>query len=613
MRGILITILVSFYFVVFSQFNEYKSYYQFPIKPGETNYLAGTVGEIRYAHFHTGVDVKTGGAIGWPVYAPADGYISRIKISNGGYGQALYMAHPNGTFSVYAHLNGFEKNVERFVINEQYDKKSYEIELFPKENQFYFRKGQIIGYSGNTGSSSGPHLHFEIRDSKQRPMDLLQFDFSEIKDHLPPVVKKIAFVTLNEDARINELFGRYEFDLIKVKNTYRLNKPIQLEGLIGIEIYCYDLMDGITNKNGIIQTTMVIDNDTVFNENKAKLSFGKQRNMLRHYNYEAYKRGSRRFNKLYLDEGNEHNIYRKTNKGIYFEDQRKIQIFTRDSYQNLAIVELDINNEQMVHPPKTRFSKYEIIGNKLHFKSANGVGVRVDEWAPVRPYFSNGIVNYYLWNLAEGVPKSLFIDGKTITTDLVASIPPNQTISYHQQEFATRFTHRSLFDTIHLSFKKELDSVKNEELFRFKNGQDPLRSNVTVTLKPERQYDPEKAAVYSVFGRRRNYMGGKWGGNEITFKTRDLVTYTILTDSIPPTVKPIGTSPGKILFKIKDERSGIQSYKATLNGNFLLMRYESKKGLIWSVLPDPTIRLKGEFILEVIDNANNKTAYRQTL
>ncbi|MEM6829754.1 MAG: M23 family metallopeptidase [Bacteroidota bacterium] len=612
MKGIFVFVFFILHFVGFSQFDEYQSYYRFPINPGQTNYLAGTIGEIRAAHFHTGIDVKTGGAIGWPVYATADGYINRIKISTGGYGQALYMAHPNGTYSVYAHLDSFEENIQQFVIERQYEKESYAIELFPKQNQFYFKKGELIGYAGNTGSSSGPHLHFEIRDSQQRPMDLLQFGFKEVNDRLPPIVRKVAFITLDQNARVNELFGRYEFDLIKVKNTYRLTKPILLEGRIGVEIYSYDPMDGVHNKNGIIKTTMLVDGDTVFHENKGLLTFGKQRNTLKHFNYRAYRRGSRKFNKLYLDDGNEHNIYSKTNRGIYFDEQQKIQIFTLDSYQNLSATEISINSDDLIYPLKTRFRTYEIIGNKLHFKSKNG-GVRVDEWEPIDPYYSNGMINYYLWEISNGLPRSIFIDGKTISTDLVASIPPNQKISYHQQEFETSFTHRSLFDTVHLAFKKELDSVKNQEMFKFINHQDPLRSNVTITLKPDHLYDTEKSSVYSVFGRRRNYFGGDWQGNEITFKTRDLVTYTILTDSIPPTIKAVGTAPGKLLFRIKDDLSGIKSYKAFINGKFLLMRYEAKRNLIWSVPRESNIRLKGELLLEVIDNENNKTEYKQTL
>ena len=181
--------------------------YQFPVNPGQQNFLAGTVGEIRASHFHTGIDVKTGGRIGLPVYAVADGYLSRIKVSSSGYGYTLYMQHPNGTFSVYAHLEAFDTKIANWVIQQQYLKESFEVDLFPKRNQFAFEKGQVIGYTGNTGSSSGPHLHFEIRDANHQPIDVLSLRFKEIIDRIPPVVTQVAFITLEEDARINGFFG----------------------------------------------------------------------------------------------------------------------------------------------------------------------------------------------------------------------------------------------------------------------------------------------------------------------------------------------------------------------------------------------------------------------
>ncbi|WP_425392367.1 M23 family metallopeptidase [Ekhidna sp.] len=585
--------------------------YQFPINPGQQNYLAGTVGEIRSSHFHTGIDVKTGGRTGLPIYAVADGHISRIKVSASGYGYALYMKHPNGTFSVYAHLEAFDSRIAAWSLKEQYRKESFEVDLFPEAGQFQFKRGDIIGYSGNTGSSSGPHLHFEIRDANHQPIDVLSLGFDEIRDRIPPVVQKVAFVTLDQKARVNGYFGRYEFDLIKTNDGFQTKKPINLKGKIGVEIYSYDPMDGIPNRNGIKKTTFQLDGDTLFHEHKEFFSFGKQRNVLVHYNYSAYKKGSRRFNKLYLADGNEHNIYNVVNRGVDFGGQEEILIKTEDSYKNTSTTRIILSNDDIRMAPRLYGS--EQIGNYLHFKSKQQGSVLLDEWVPLIPYAESGEHQYYIWDLRKGTPKSLFIDGETVKTNLVGLIPSNQEISYVQKEFTLNLKRRSLFDTLYLAFEKEFDSVENRDLFHFKNQTQPIRSNMEIVLSPEKGYNQEKAMVYSVFGKRYNFMGGEWENGQIKFSTRDLVTYTILEDTIPPSIELKMANADYLKFRIDDELSGIKSFKATINGEFVLMHYEPKRKLIWSEKLNENIPFKGKFMLEVIDNSNNGTIYTKEL
>lgn len=596
-------------------------YYLFPINPGQQNYLAGTMGELRSSHFHAGLDIKTGGQIGWPVYATADGYISRIKISNGGYGRALYMTHPNGTTSVYAHLNKYADDIDKYVLEQQYEEESYEIQLFPDKNQFKFKQGEVIAYSGNTGSSSGPHLHFEIRDRNQRILDPLRFNFSEIKDNIAPQVKSIAFVTLNGDARINGTFGRHEFDVLKSYGTYKPRVPINLSGRVGIEVYAYDLLNGVYNRNGIPETTLVIDGDTIFREFKTNLSFSHQRSILVHMDYERYRRGGPKFNKLFIDDGNSNDFYTTSSAGYNFSDTtaHDITIYLKDSYGNISTIELQTNKRKVVNKPDPQIDQFEIFRNHLHLKShldsADDLSVYVrGTKMNISPYREDRKLAYSIWDLRNGIPDSIRLNNRTIKTDIYASIPSDNALSFYNHDFDVSFRNRTLFDTLYLRFNKSFDTERSLELFSFPLNDVPFQSSMRVTLKPKYYYPDSTARVYSVYGSSYGYMGGEWNDDgNIEFVARDLGTYTILEDTTPPTITPRIINSKEVYFKITDDRSGIKSYKATLDGKFLLMEYEYKKDLIWSRPINSNNPLKGEFILEVIDNTGNKSIYQRNL
>ena len=161
--AVFILILVSF--VSYSQKKYPPNYFQSPLDIPIV--LAGTFGELRSNHFHAGIDIKTQGKEGLKVYAVAEGYVSRIKVQQYGYGKAIYVTHPNGYTSVFGHLNKFKKEIESFIQRIQYRKENYETgNIYPKKDQFIIKKGEVIAFSGDTGGSGAPHLHFEIRDTR---------------------------------------------------------------------------------------------------------------------------------------------------------------------------------------------------------------------------------------------------------------------------------------------------------------------------------------------------------------------------------------------------------------------------------------------------------------
>ena len=299
-----------------------SNYYIFPIRTGQQNFLSGNMGEMRSNHFHAGIDIKTGGVEGLPIYAAADGFISRIKTSSWGYGNALYVQHPNGESTVYAHLLNYSDPIQDYVRAAQYAQKTFEIELFPERDKFPVKQGEVIAFSGNTGGSGGPHLHFEIRDKNQEVLNPLTYKFSEVVDNIPPDIDRIALITLEKDARINDQFGRFEFSLSQSGSKYQIKESISLHGLVGIELLGYDRANGANNRNGISCIETFMDEELIFYQNIAKFSFSETRDILAFHNYPIYKQTGRRFYKLYVDEGNSLPFYSQTkNKGklkMYF-------------------------------------------------------------------------------------------------------------------------------------------------------------------------------------------------------------------------------------------------------------------------------------------------------
>ncbi len=596
--------------------------YMFPIRPGEQNYLSGTMGELRSTHFHAAIDIKTSGISGLPVFAAFDGFVNRIKISTGGYGNALYMAHPNGYYTVYAHLQEFDPEIQDWVRQQQYKKQSFEIELFPERDQFSYKRGEIIGKSGNTGSSLGPHLHFEIRDQNQHVLDPLKFGFQEIKDNLPPVLSKIAFKTLDIDARVNGQFGTFVFDPVLKGNTYELPETISLKGKIGVAIYAYDRLNGVPNKNGIPCIDMKLDDQTVFQQNIENLSFGEMRNIMVHMDYPLWQATGNKFNKLYVDDGNSLaflNNHPPTVLNIQDTLPHNLSITLTDSYQNVRQFKMEIGPASKdVHDEKiTQYHDYqgfELTQNVLEYRIPADSLTRTTKVYTNRmtyeqiPAYSTADFAYYLWDLRNGLPDSIDICDGMLKPNFQIQINPGEQVNYFHNDFQIETTRRDLFDTLYLRFQKSME--EDREIFHFQNEVDPFKSWFKLTLKPDKSYNPEKSHVYTISNRGDlGFVGGEWQGQSITFGARDLVKFTVATDTIAPTVKPLTVSKNTLRFSISDERSGVKSFDAYVNDQWVLMNYDYKRNLIWSEKLNENIPFAGEVMLKVSDNAGNETIY----
>ena len=260
--------------------------------------LSGTFAELRATHFHSGLDIKTQQRTGLKVLASAEGYISRIKMSHYGYGKALYIEHPNGYTTVYAHLQKLSPEIEAFVKKKQYEKESYEIELFPDEKDLPVVKGGVIAFSGNTGGSGGPHLHFEIRDKTQRPMNPMLFGL-DVKDTTAPIIKSVYVYPIGENASVNKSKTKQKLRLTPLNNGDYITESIQAIGTIGFGIETIDRQDLAANSNGVYNIQTVVNGSRNFELSYDCFSFNETKHINGLIDYEHYRIKRQRIQKLF--------------------------------------------------------------------------------------------------------------------------------------------------------------------------------------------------------------------------------------------------------------------------------------------------------------------------
>lgn len=602
----------------------WTDYYQFPIKPGIRNTLAGTMGELRSTHFHTGIDIRTGGVQGVPVQAAADGYVSRISVSPSGYGNALYITHDNGQTTVYAHLQKFNDVIGSFIIKEQYKKQKSKINLFPEKNQFIVKKGDIIALSGNSGSSGGPHLHFDVRNDQPAVLNPLSFNFEEIVDTRSPEVRKIALKTVGINSRINDQFGRFVFDVKKVNGEYVIQNPLVISGTVGVELYAYDRQDWTRFRTGINTIIMKLNEELVFQQEIKEIPFSKSRNFYNHINFKQLKQKGLKYQKLYVDTGNELDFYKTNDTNglltINHQDSANLRIQMYDSYGNESVLNMIILGKK----DSTFETNYSLKSEPWHTILGNTLVVYspVDslEYAAqfhftdireyIMPsYLANG-ANVYLWNLLDGIPDSVTMRGVNELISVNTLIPSNQVYTYYSNFLEATFSKRSLFDSVYLNINYEKSRVQDLEIFSFGKSDYPVRSKINVLLFPSNTYNKENTFVYGIDDSGNfSFVGGKWEGQKIRFRTTNFGRYTLVSDTVPPSVKPLIINSEELVFRINDKLSGIQEISAYVNDQWVLMNYDPKKRQIWAVKNSDDEPFKGPLRLSITDNSNNEKLY----
>ena len=620
--------------------------YQLPLSG--TLQVSGTFGELRPDHFHSGLDLKTGGEEGKPVYAMNEGYVYRIKVSPYGLGNALFIHHPNGMYSVYGHLSKFNDEIQALVYQKQFVFKKFEQEIYLPANQIQVKKGDVIAYSGNTGNSFGPHVHFEIRDENNRAMDPLRFFPTSVADHIPPIILRIGIEPLGWGSLVNGKAEKHEIILEGKGPEYWIPETIFVNGTFGIEYQGHDRADETLNKLGINFSKLFLDDSLRFEFALEHFEFSDRKFINVHTDYSRHYETGYRFERCYIENGNELDAYPQTGLSprINLSDStlHYFRIEFRDRAGNLSVVRGKFQQkkpEEITVGVNEGKSSYLVMGVRrqqliIHLKNPlkqhlNGLLLEFGngESETIFPAYSAPAELVFLYDLSAGkIPVSVQdpISLKREKTHLTELIYPFRNTLVEQVGIKVFFSFKSVFDTLPLILK-EAGKYRNgfSPLFQVGDERIPLFKSFILNIQPEPGTSPD----YLVIGRKIGldkweYAGGqKAEDGSITASVGRFGKFCLLRDANPPSVSSgnftngakVASGQKNISIKISDDFSGIHPGKIllTLDGNWVLAAFDAKSGsLFWEWTSRPAAG-KHSLSLTVYDRAGNMSQQNFTL
>jgi hypothetical protein len=549
--------ILLFYGSLVAQTDYPKDYFRSPLDiPMQ---LSGNFGELRPNHFHAGFDIKTMQREGLNVYAVADGYVSRIKISTFGNGKTIYITHANGYTSVYGHLQKATDIIEDFIKKNHYSEKSFEIEMFLKPGQLVVKKGQKIALSGNSGASEGPHLHFEFRDnSTENIINPMLFGFDKmLKDTKKPMLSSIYVYPLDDKTIVNQSKRPLLLNLVLQKNGTYLADKVIANGKIGFGINAFDYDDVSFNKNGVYKV------ESFYN---GIPNFG--------YQFDTYSFDEMRYINAFID----YSRYKKT-------QQRIQKLFMKNPFRLTIIKTDDTNGVITVIPNLDGLYRIEIsdfYGNK----SAVSIPIKYDVLPSI--IGQEPILSKYL-------------------------VKAKKDSNFTKENMSVFFPAGTFYDDFYLNF-----NVKNDTLF-LHDETVPAHTNFTISIENSKYIEAQREKIFiaTLDGKKISYNSTYRKDTVFTTRVKTLGKFTLILDTIAPKIsilKPIEgkwlTDKSSIQFTISDSLSGIKSYNGYLNGNWILFEYDNKTKKITHNFNDGVVAEgANELKIVVIDNVGNSSIF----
>ena len=513
--------------------------------------LSGTFGEFRSSHFHYGLDITTNKKSGYEVYSIESGSIIRIRVSTSGYGKAIYVDHLNGLTSVYAHLKEFSPKIQEYIKEQQYLNKSYNIQKFFNVGDLVIDKGELIGYSGNTGGSSGPHLHFEIRDTKsQNPLNPLSFEY-KYEDNRRPIIRSL-YVFDETDSFKKDNPKQYPIE--KINDSIYKSKKVIYNNDIGIGVEVYDRQSGNNyNRNGIYEIRMYLDSILNFSYKMDNINISESIFRKVFYDYSLLKTRGIRVQKIY---------YPPNSKLSFLNHNTKTGIFdSNDSIKKDVQIEvIDWNNNKS-------YLKFQIEGSPSNIKE----------------------------NPISGI-----------------EIVPDQEYKIKRNNVEVDFRRNSFFNKVALNIESNNDTLKvGKDIHPLRKSYNiKINKKIEDSIVRRQSY----IGLINKNG-KISYLNTSKNKNSFSVNSSILGSYILSRDSIKPEVKPLNFSlnkdiskQGTIRLRIFDNISGIKSYEVLINNKWALFEYEPKSNLIFHTIKDGIIKNGENSIdIKVKDGVGNET------